>query len=108
MGDCTVSENDNIARAEQAALAWARFIEPAFEVVRSDYESKLTKLYGEVGDAKSDRACTKLALGVRVLNEVQSQIQALIMNGEVEKMNRRRADAVANLPTHKKLGISLS
>lgn len=99
---------DRIAEAAAAAEAMARFIAPAFEVARSDYTAKLTKLYADLDDAKVERARSKLALALRVLNEVEQQIQAIIMSGNVALHDQRHADRIANLPTHQRMGIALS
>src|SRR4051812_32411812 len=107
MDDSAMTENaDRIAIADQAQAAYERFLSPAFAVCREEYAAKLTKLYATVEDAKGERVRTKLALAIRVLDEVEQQIKAVIVGGDVARHEQRGVDKIASLPAYKKFGVA--
>lgn len=86
-----------MARAEQADAAIKQFLGPAFDVCRADYLEKLGEIAARPLTDANRAGMEKLALGVKVIDMVRSQIVAVIADGGLARSNKRGADRLANL-----------
>jgi hypothetical protein len=95
-------EAARMARAEQASAALTAFLSPAFDVARADYMAKLTELLTRPMCGDNLKACEKLALAVKVANEVEAQIEALVADGQMARADASRAADIARLPAEQR------
>lgn len=86
-----------IARAEQASAALKQFLGPAFDVCRADYLEKLGEVAARPLTNDMRAAMEKLALGVKVIDEVRRQIESVIADGSVAASDKSRTDKLAGL-----------
>lgn len=91
-----------MARAEQASTALKEFLGPAFDVCRADYLEKLGEVAARPLTNDIRAGMEKLALGVKVLDEVRRQIEGLVRDGDIARECARRASDLAELPAEKK------
>lgn len=94
------------ARGFRAKAALDEFVAPAIEGLRSVYMEALTKL--AVDEPWSADKMTKLAVAQRVINTVEQQIKAAIMDGEIAAKDKSRADEIAKLPAAKKRWLNVA
>lgn len=86
-----------MARAEQAKAALSGFLDPAFDVCRADYMEKLAEVAAKPLNNDARAAMEKLALAVKVLDQVRGQIFAVVADGTASQADARRADKIADL-----------
>lgn len=87
------------AQGERAKQALSEFIAPAFTVIRDEYRTKLQEI-------AATRAMTgeplmmvqKLATALKIADQVEAQIIALISDGEAANAELDRAGNIARLP----------
>lgn len=91
-----------IARAEQARHALDQFLTPAFEQVRADYLEKLAEIAAKPLTNDLRAAMEKLAVGVKVIDQVRAQITPLVIDGEIARIDNNRASDLANMTTEKR------
>jgi hypothetical protein len=91
-----------MARAEQARAALDQFIGPALEVIRGDYMEKLADIAAKPLNADMRAGMEKLALAVKVVDQVRIQIETLVRDGAVARQDKQRADKIAALPAEKR------
>lgn len=91
-----------LARAEQANQALIQFLGPAFDVCRADYLEKLADIAAKPLTNDMRAAMEKLALGLKVIDVVRSQILSLVVDGNVAQSEARRASDLANMTTEKR------
>lgn len=100
-----MEELDNVtrmARAENAAMAMAQWLAPAFDVCRNDYLAKLAEVASKPLTADHRAAMEKLALGIKVVDMVRSQIEAVVADGRLAKQNAELASNLANMNTEQR------
>jgi hypothetical protein len=95
------------ARAAQDALD--QFLSPAFEVVRRDYAEKLMSIAAKPLTNDGRAAIEKLALAVKVVDEVKRQIEGIVNDGKVAEGEREHASRISKIPTTTRnlLGIAV-
>ena len=91
-----------IARSEQAKAAMEQFLRPALMVVSADYLTKLADIAAKPLDDKARAGMEKLALALKVVEQVTVQIEALIHDGSAARADKQRADKIASLPAEKR------
>jgi|SRR6478752_1817437 len=91
-----------MARAEQANQALQQFLVPAFDVARAEYLEKLAAIAAKPLTADLRAGMEKLALGVKVIDEVRAQIESLVGDGKFAQADANRARRIAELPTEKR------
>jgi hypothetical protein len=91
-----------MARAEQADVALKQFLAPAFDVVRADYLEKLGEIAAKPLTADMRAGMEKLALAVKVVDEVRAQILSLVLDGSLARDGATRASQIAALPVEKR------
>jgi hypothetical protein len=86
-----------IAEADQAKIAWDRFVAPALATMRADYMSKLTDEAIKPMEGRALAAVQSLSLALRVTREVEGQMRALILDGAQAQQDLDRAGKVARM-----------
>lgn len=98
MTDILASER--IDRGQRATSALREFLDPAFDVVISDYMGRLTQIAAE---APWDTAkIVKLAAAAKIAEQVRVQIKALVADGEVALADVQRARQIEGLSTERR------
>lgn len=95
-------ESLRMARAEQADAAMKQFLSPAFDVVRAEYLEKLAAIAAKPLTADMRAGMEKLALAVKVVDEVRAQLTGLVMDGRIAQADTARAAQIAALPVEKR------
>jgi hypothetical protein len=92
------------ARAQgiRALAALDEFLTPAFDTVRDDYMRKLAKIAAEPLDDKLRAAMEKLALAIKVVDQTEIQIRALVAGGEVVETGEQRSRKIADMPAERR------
>lgn len=91
-----------MARAENAELAMRQWLGPAFDVCRSDYLAKLAEIASRPMTNDNRAGMEKLAMGIKVVDEVRSQIEAVIADGKVAAHSQQGASKLANMTTEQR------
>lgn len=91
-----------MARAEQAKQAMERFLAPAFDLVRAEYIEKLADIASRPLTNDLRAAMEKLAVGVKVIDQVRAQITPLVIDGEIARIDNKRATELAEMSTEKR------
>ncbi len=91
---------ERINRAHNAKRALEEFLDPAFGVVAEEYENRLTAICATRPWAANEIAA--LANALRVVREVRGQIEAIVMDGEFAKEDKKRAERVGQLSPAKR------
>jgi hypothetical protein len=91
-----------MARAEQANQALKQFLGPAFDVARAEYLEKLAIVASKPLTADLRAGMEKLALAVKVIDVVRSQIESLVADGGVARDTAARAAELDALSPEKK------
>jgi hypothetical protein len=90
--------NDNalrMAEAEAADEAMKRFLRPAFTVVRDEYINRLRAAALKDLSLGAFTNMTNLSVALKVMDEVQAQLEALIADGKVAADDAGRASRIA-------------
>jgi hypothetical protein len=93
---------NRMGRAESAALAMRQWLAPAFDVCRADYLEKLADVAAKPMSDANRAGMEKLSLGVKVIDEVRSQIEAVIADGKVAAHSAEGASRLANMTTEQR------
>jgi hypothetical protein len=86
-----------LAEAESAKAAYERFVGPAIGVIREDYTKKLASIAVQPMEGRVLAGVQNLSLALRVLNEVEGQLRALIADAAVARADMDRAGAIARM-----------
>ena len=97
-----LTEPQRIYRAARAKRAMEEFIDPALAVLKEEYGARMIELASrtpwEAGKI------TALANALRIAEEVENQVKALIYDGEHAKAGKVRADRIEKLtPARRRL-----
>lgn len=93
---------DRMGRAENAEMALVQWLGPAFDVCRSDYLAKLAEIAAKPMTDANRAGMEKLALGVKVVDEVRSQIEAVIADGKLAAKTAEGASRLAGMTTEQR------
>lgn len=96
-------EADRVTTGEQARAAWDQFVGPACALLRAEYATKLSKIAGEramTGEAL--KQVEKLAMAIKVVDQVEAQIAAVIGDGRTAQADMERAGNMARLSTEER------
>ena len=91
-----------MARAEQAEQALNQFLGPAFDVCRAEYMEKLAAIAAKPLSNDLRAGMEKLALAVKVIDEVRAQITGVVADGRFARADKDRARRIVELPTEKR------
>lgn len=100
-----MTEQQRIERARLARLALTDFLAPAFDVVRAEYGSRLTAVCAAKPWATNEIAA--LANAARIVDEVQSQIEALVRDGDEARHSLDRAKRIEGMSPAKRRLLSI-
>lgn len=89
-----------VERGHRAERAMSEFLEPAFDQVRAEYAARLAVICAT--EPWAANKVSALANASRIVEEVQAQIMALIMNGEEAHIRKSRAERIEELSPAKK------
>jgi hypothetical protein len=96
-------ETARLARAEQAAQAFNEFVGPALAVIREEYLAKLQDIASTQAMAGVPLAMVeKLSTAIKITNQIEIQLRALIADGDVAKAELHRAGDMARLSNEQK------
>jgi hypothetical protein len=88
------------AEANRAQAALDEFLTPAFDVVIASYLQRMTEIAGkEPWEAKK---ITSLASAVKIAEAVRGQIRAIVSDGDVARVDMKRAQQIEDMPTEKR------
>lgn len=100
MSDLT--DQQRADRGHHARRALEEFLDPAFEVVRAEYQARLTAICASKPWATNEIAA--LANATRIVAEVRNQIAGLVMDGaEAQKQIDRAKRIEALTPAKRRL-----
>lgn len=94
-------ETDRMVRAERVANAMT-VIAPYFDACRDSYLDGIAALAIKPMCDNVRAGIEKLAIGVKVLDEVRAQVASSIADGTVAEADTRRASNLASLSTEKR------
>lgn len=102
MNDADLSE-----RGRRAAEAKASLYGPAFDILRDEYAKRITAIAADVEPGANDKM-TKLGIAIRVLNEVEAQVDTVISAGIVADRERKHAAQIERIPIEKRKIMGLT
>lgn len=103
------NEAERMADAAAAKSAMDRWLAPGFDLLRSEYIKKTMDLMAKPLGDKERAAITNLSIATRMIDVLQSQVAAVITDGDVARHDQRRAEQIAKInPEVRKLGIGWS
>lgn len=91
-----------LVEAERVAEAFALYMDPALDVCRVDYVEKLAEIAAKPMTDANRAALEKLAVAVKVVDQVRGQIRSLMLEGAVAKRDAERAAQVAAMTTEQR------
>jgi hypothetical protein len=94
---------DRRARGFRAKAALDEFFVPACEGLRGEYLSALTKL--AANEPWETAKITKLAVAQRVIDAVEQQLRAAILDGELAAKDLSRAQKIERIPEAKRKAL---
>ena len=95
-----MTEAERIDKGFAAQRALDSFLDPAFDVVRAEYEARLRALCASKPWAHNEIAA--LANATRIVDEVRGQIAMLIVDGEAAQAGKDRARRIEELTPAKR------
>jgi hypothetical protein len=98
MTDAVASER--IDRGQRATSALREFLDPAFDVVITDYMSRLTQIAAET--PWDTGKIIKLASAAKIAEQVRVQIKSLVADGEVALDGVQRARQIEGMSTERR------
>lgn len=101
-----MNEPQRIERARRADMALEEFMSPAFEVARAAYMDRLAQI--AAAEPWATDKIAKLAIATRILDEVKSQIVAVVRDGDVARSEMIRAEQIERIPHAKRKILGLS
>jgi len=93
------NEAERIVHGEAAEQALSRFLRPAFDQCRASYLKSLAEVAAKPLGKRERAAIEKLAVALKVIDVVESQITAIVGDGKSALSDRRAADQITQLPT---------
>lgn len=88
------------AKGYRAKAAMDEFLTPALSVIRAEYADAHMKLC--VKEPWETNKLIKLAVAHRVIDMVEQQIRAAIIDGDVAATEKNRAERIAAIPEAKR------
>jgi hypothetical protein len=101
----SVTPAEQIAKAERAQRAMDEFITPLLTETRDVYARRIVEIATtELGKESRTDKITALSTAIRILDELEQGIAAVLMDGEIAKQDRLRADKLENMtPAERRL-----
>lgn len=96
-------EVNRMARAERAVEVMQEFIAPAMTVIRDEYLGKLREVAAKHPMRGEPLAMVeKLSTALKIVDQLEVQMRALIADGDAAKADAARADQMARLNTEQR------
>ncbi|MDK8188144.1 MULTISPECIES: hypothetical protein [Sphingomonas] len=96
-------EVNRMARAERASEVMQEFITPAMSVIRDEYLGKLREVAAKHPMRGEPLAMVeKLSTALKIVDQLEVQMRALIADGDAAKADAARADQLARLNTEQR------
>ncbi|GEM70952.1 hypothetical protein SAQ01S_07180 [Sphingomonas aquatilis NBRC 16722] len=96
-------ETARLARAERADAAMQEFVGPALATIRSEYAEKLMEIVAKHPMRGEPLAMVeKLGTALKIVDQIEIQMRALIADGDAAKFEAARADQMARLNTEQR------
>ena len=91
-------ETARMVRAEQADAAFKQFVGPALAVIRDEYLAKLREIAATRAMVGEPLAMVeKLSTALKIADQIEIQLRALIADGDAAKADAHRAGDMARL-----------
>ena len=95
--------SDRIARAHRAKAALDEFIAPILADARDTYARRIVEIAStELDSAKRTNKITALSTALRVIDQLESGIGAVMMDGDVAQKDKLRADSMEQMTPSKR------
>jgi len=92
-----------LSRAERADASMQEFVGPALATIRSEYLAKLTEIAAKHPMKGEPLAMVeKLSTALKIVDQIDIQMRALIADGDAAKADAARADQMARLSTEQR------
>lgn len=88
-----------MVEAEQAEQAIRRFLKPALDTLKAEYLIKLADVAAKPMTANLRAGMEKLAIAIKVVDQVSGQLNALILDGNIARQDAERASRIADMTT---------
>lgn len=95
-----MTNEEMAAKGHRAALAWEEFVEPALAALREAYMGRLTEIAAD--EPWSSDKIVKFAVATRVIDKVEAQIKAAIVNGLDARAKVEKAREIEDIPASKR------
>ena len=93
-----MTDAERIARAHRAKAAWDEFVEPIITGMKSEYTSRIAEAaVTELHPSNRSDKITTLAVGLRVAENIEAGIRAIMADGELAQREKIRADNVERM-----------
>jgi hypothetical protein len=90
--------SERTARGERAQRARDDIFTPILSDIRKSYSDRLVEVASkELNPAKREQAITSLSVAIRILDNIESGITAIINDGEMAKRDELRADKIEKM-----------
>lgn len=100
-----MTEAQRIAQAQRAKAALEEFIEPLLQETREVYARRIVEIAStELGREPRTDKITALSTAIRILDELESGIKAVMLDGAVAQKEKLRADKLERMtPAQRRL-----
>lgn len=97
--------SNRIARAERATRAYDEFIAPLLVETRDVYSARLVEIAStELSRDKRTDKITALSTAIRILDELENGIKAVMMDGPMAEQEKLRAEHLESMtPSQRRL-----
>jgi hypothetical protein len=93
-----MNEAERLARGHRAKAAWEEFVEPIIAGMKSEYTRRIADAaISELHPGNRSDKITTLAVGLRVAENIESGIKAIITDGDLAQRDKVRADNVERM-----------
>lgn len=89
---------ERIATAERARAAWDEFVEPTLADIKATYAARIVEIAStELSRDKRTDKITALSAAIRIADQIESGLQAVIMDGDIAEKDKLRADKMERM-----------
>lgn len=103
-----MNEAERMARATRANAAIDEFIGPIIGDIRTTYAQRIVEIANtELNPTKRSEKLTALSNGIRIAEQIESAMRAIILDGEIAQREAIRADKMERMtaPQRRLFGI---
>lgn len=94
----TLTDSQRVARGQRAQKAIEEFVGPVFAEARQEYSQRIAEVAAtELHPTIRADKITTLSLAIRVLNEVENGVTAVMRDGEHARSQMIRAERIEQL-----------